>query len=200
MVFSASVASGEWFSPANPLRRTGVSGSDEADKMKILISEIPDEGLDLQFDETIEAEVIRLISPVKGNLSVKKIGPELVIQGEITVKAELECSRCLKSFSNEIKVPVNVMYHPVEELKAEGKYEIKEDELDTGFYAGDELDLLELVKEQVILNAPMKPLCREDCMGICPGCGIDLNVKKCNCNLNEVDSRLEILKGLLRRE
>ncbi len=168
--------------------------------MKILISEIPDEGLDLQFDETIEAEVIRLISPVKGNLSVKKIGPELVIQGEITVKAELECSRCLKSFSSEINVPVNVMYHPVEELKAEGKYEIKEDELDTGFYAGDEFDLLELVKEQVILNAPMKPLCRENCMGICPGCGTDLNVKKCNCNLNEVDPRLEILKGLLRRE
>ena len=168
--------------------------------MKILISEIPDEGLDLKIDEALEADVVRLISPVRGDLSIKKVGPEVVIQGDIITEAELECSRCLKNYTAEIHVPVDVMYHPVEEQKTEGKYEIKEDELDVGFYAGDEFDLLELLKEQVILNIPMKPLCSETCRGICPRCGADLNMNKCNCNLNEVDSRLEILKGLLRRE
>ncbi len=168
--------------------------------MKITISEIPDEGLDLSLDETLEADVVRLIAPVKGNLSVKKVGPEVVIQGDITAGAELECSRCLKTYTAEINAPVNVIYHPVEELKAEGKYEIREDELDMGFYAGDEFDLLELIKEQIILNIPMKPLCSETCKGICPRCGTDLNMNKCSCNLNEVDSRLEILKELLRRE
>ena len=92
------------------------------------------------------------------------------------------------------------MYHPLEELKGEGKYEIKDDELDMGFYAADEFDLLGLIKEQIVLNVPMKLLCNEECKGICPKCGTDLNINKCNCSLTEVDSRLEILKDLLRRE
>ncbi|KAF0146464.1 MAG: hypothetical protein FD156_132 [Nitrospirae bacterium] len=168
--------------------------------MKIVISDIPDEGLELEIDEALSAGTVKLISPVKGNLSVKKVGQELIIQGEITAKAEFECSRCLKSYTDEICVPVGVTYHPLEELKPEGKYEVKEDELDTDFYAGDEFDLLELIKEQIVLNVPMKLLCSEACKGICPKCGTDLNINKCNCSLTEVDSRLEILKDLLRRE
>jgi len=168
--------------------------------MKILISEIPDEGLDLKIDEIFETDVIKLISPVKGNLSIRKVGPEVVIQGDITAIVELECGRCLKDFTTVKNVPVNVIYHPVEELKAEGKHEIKEDELDMGFYVGDAFDLVELLKEQIILNIPMKPLCSETCRGMCPKCGADLNKDRCNCNLNEIDSRLEILKEFLRRE
>lgn len=168
--------------------------------MKILISEMPDEGLDLEIDEKLDADVVRLISPVKGTLSLKKVGHELIIQGEISSKAELECSRCLRKYTDELHAQVDVTYHPLEELKAEGKYEVRENELDTGFYAGDEFNLLELVKEQIILSVPMKLLCSETCKGICPKCGADLNITRCNCSLTEVDSRLEILKDLLRRE
>jgi len=168
--------------------------------MKILISEIPDEGLDLDIDETIESDAVKLLSPVRGNLSIRKVDSELIIQGDITAKAELECGRCLNAYSVEIEVPVNVIYHPFEEMKTEGKYEVKEDELDMGFYAGDEFDLQGLLKEQIVLNIPMKPLCKETCKGICLKCGADLNVKKCNCDLKTVDSRLEILKELLRKE
>ena len=168
--------------------------------MKILISEIPDEGLEVSIDEKVESEIVRLISPVKGNLSIKKAGPEVLIEGDITASLELECSRCLKPFAAEVNAPVNVVYQPVDELEGEGKHEVREEELETSFYRGDELDILELVKEQIVLNAPMKPLCREDCKGICPRCGADLNLTKCDCDTKEVDSRLEILKGLLRRE
>jgi len=168
--------------------------------MKILISEIPDEGLDIDVDETLQSDVVRLISPVKGHLSITKTGPEVLIQGEITTSAELECSRCLKNYTSEINAPVDVIYHPAEELKAEGKHEIREDELETGFYSGDEFDVAELLKEQILLNVSMKPLCSETCKGICPKCGTDLNVNKCNCSIDRTDSRLEVLKELLRRE
>ena len=168
--------------------------------MKILISEIPDEGLELTIDETLESDVIKLVSPVKGQLSIRKIMPEVVIQGEITASAELECSRCLKNYTSEISAPITVTYHPAGELKAEGKRQIREDELETGFYFGDELDLTELLKEQILLNVSMKPLCSETCKGICPKCGTDLNVNKCSCSLDKTDSRLEVLKELLRRE
>lgn len=168
--------------------------------MKILISEIPDEGLELTIDETLESDVIKLVSPVKGQLRIRKIMPEVVIQGEITASAEFECSRCLKNYTSEISAPIIVTYHPAEGLKAEGKREIREDELETGFYFGDELDLTELLKEQILLNVSMKPLCSETCKGMCPKCGTDLNVNKCSCNLDKTDSRLEVLKELLRRE
>lgn len=168
--------------------------------MKIVISEIPDEGIDLKIDEKFETDAVKLTSPVRGNLGIKKVGHEIVVQGDISAGAELECSRCLKNYTDEMNISINVMYHPVEELKTEGKHEIKEDELDMGFYSGDEFDPLELLKEQIVLNIPMKPLCSDTCKGICPKCGVDLNTVECGCDLNRADSRLEILKELLRRE
>lgn len=166
-------------------------------KVKILISEMPDEGLNLKLDETLETDVVRLIAPVKGNLSIRKVGPEVIIRGDIAVSSNLECSRCLNDYTTEIYVPIDVMYHPVKELKAEGKHEIKEDELDMGFYAGDEFNLLDLLKEQIILNTPMKPLCSETCKGICSKCGVDLNTQSCSCSEKDIDPRLEVLRKII---
>ncbi|MBI4688861.1 MAG: DUF177 domain-containing protein [Nitrospirae bacterium] len=167
--------------------------------MKILISEIPDEGIELKIDEPLEIDAVKLISLVRGELGIKKVGPEVVIEGEITAEAELECGRCLKNFTAGVNVPVNVMYHPVEELNTENKHEIREDALDLGFYFGDEFDVPELLKEQIILNIPMKPLCSETCKGICPKCGIDLNVANCSCKEKDVDPRFNALKKLLAK-
>ncbi len=167
--------------------------------MKILISEIPDEGLDIDIDEKFEADVVKLTTSLKGNLKISRVGSEVAIRGDITAAAGLVCSRCLKDYTTEVRAEVNVIYHPVEELRVEGKHEVKEDELEMGFYSGDEFDLTELLKEQMILNMPMKPLCSEACKGICSKCGTDLNINKCGCSTDEIDSRLEVLKELLRK-
>lgn len=168
--------------------------------MKILISEITDEGLDLKIDEQIDTGAVKLTSPAVGTLSVRKVGSELVVEGDIKLSALFECSRCLNEYNAEIAVPVNVIYQPVSEYRVEGKHEVREDELDTGFYAGDEFDVLEMVKEQVLLNIPMKSLCSETCRGLCQVCGKDLNVSACSCSIEKIDPRLEKLKQLLRRE
>jgi uncharacterized protein len=97
-----------------------------------------------------------------------------------------------------LTIPVNVMYNPVENLKDEEKHELKVDELDMGFYSGDEMDLSDLVKEQIILNLPMKPLCNNSCKGICLQCGADLNSVNCSCSERGIDPRLEVLKKLLK--
>lgn len=165
--------------------------------MKIVLSEITDEGLDLDFEETPPKGPLPLLSPVKTRLRIDKVGTEVLAKGEVKTRVELQCSRCLKNFQRELEVPVNVVYHPMEELKGDERHEIKDDELDTGFYKGDELDIDELAMEQILLNAPMKPLCSETCRGICPKCGADLNVKACGCDLKVVDPRLEVLKRLL---
>jgi uncharacterized protein len=155
--------------------------------MKVLISEIPEEGLDLELKE----------EGVKAHLNIQKVGTEVVVKGVLRADVELQCSRCLKDFESMISVPVDVVYHPVEELRGEDKHEIKSEELDMGFYSGEELDLSDLMREQITLNLPMKPLCNDLCKGICVKCGMDLNTGNCSCNKEDIDPRLETLKKLL---
>ncbi len=164
--------------------------------MKILIPDIPEEGLDIDISEEIKTDYPRLLSPVSASLHVDKVGDEVLLRGRLSTKIELRCSRCLKDFEREVNIDVDVVYHSLSELKGEEKYEIKEDELDTGFYLEDEIDLDELLLEQIILNIPMKPLCSEFCKGLCPRCGKDLNTEECNCERMGIDPRFERLKRL----
>jgi uncharacterized protein len=164
--------------------------------MKVQVSDITDEGLDLEFQETVKVSV-PLLSPVKARLRIEKVGPEVLAQGEVTTSMELQCSRCLRNFAKDMDMNINVVYHPVEELRGEEKHEVREDELDMGFYRDDELDIQDLVAEQILLNVPMKPLCSESCRGICPKCGTDMNVNPCRCEQKKTDPRLAVLKKLL---
>jgi uncharacterized protein len=162
--------------------------------MKIIISDIPKEGLDLQIEE--EVAFGNISAPVKAQLRVEKLGTEILVRGNFTAEVILQCSRCLKDFTHIISVPVDAVYHPIDELKGEDHYEIKNEELDTDFYSGDELELTTLLQEQIDLNIPMKPLCADICKGICPVCGIDLNLNNCTCQDKKIDPRFEGLKKL----
>jgi uncharacterized protein len=165
--------------------------------MKIVIADIPEEGLFLDFEEQFGAEEgILLVSPAKAHLELIKTHGEIIVTGNVNAELELECSRCLGKFRRSMDEPVDVVYHPLDEVGAD-RHELKDDEMDMGFYQGEELDLTELVREQIMLNIQMKPLCDELCKGICPHCGTDLNTGTCNCETGKIDSRLEVLKKLL---
>lgn len=166
--------------------------------MKIVIADIPDEGLEVDIEERVELEDVVLSGPVISQLSLNKVDGELIITGQLKAEMQLQCSRCLKDFTQRLDIAVNVVYHPAEEVTGE-KHALKNDELDMGFYQGEELDLQELLKEQILLNTQMKPLCGEDCKGICPKCGKDLNTGQCNCSRREIDPRLEVLKNFLEK-
>ncbi len=163
--------------------------------MKIIISEIPDEELDITFHETITSDAGS--SPAQAQLKIKKVGTEVAVHGKIKVDLQLQCSRCLKVFRSELIVPFEAVFHPIEQFKGEENHELKVDELDMGFYSKDELDLIDLIKEQITLNLPMKPLCNDYCKGICLQCGSDLNAGLCGCGEKAVDPRLVALKKLL---
>jgi uncharacterized protein len=89
-----------------------------------------------------------------------------------------------------------VVYHPADEISRHEQHELKSEELDTVFYTGDILETDDLLKDQLILNLPMKPLCSPDCKGLCPGCGADISTSACGCGESDVDPRFEILKKL----
>jgi uncharacterized protein len=164
--------------------------------MKILIPDIPKEGIDVDIQEARTSDDAPLT--IHGRLKVRKEGSEVMVEGDLIADVELQCSRCLKKFGNEISIPVSVVYHPVEELKGDDQHEIASEALDMDFYTGDELDLESLLKEQIALNIPMKPLCDDSCKGLCPNCGMDLNQGTCSCSIKTVDPRFQELKKLLK--
>jgi uncharacterized protein len=165
--------------------------------MKLRIPDIPKEGLDLDIEENIDTGTV--LSPISARLRIDKAGAEIMVKGDLRAEINLTCSRCLKEFNGNLTVPVNVVYHSVEELKDEAHLnEVKSEDLDLDFYSGEELDLLDLMKEQIELNLPMKPLCDNACKGLCPKCGTDLNVKGCTCSVKDIDPRFESLKKLIK--
>ena len=166
--------------------------------MKIRIPDIPEEGLEVDVEEDLSIEGALAASPVKARLSITKVSGEVMVSGDMSLDLETACSRCLKRIRQEQKLPVNVVYHPADEIGSE-RHELHGDEMDMGFYRGEELDLRELLNEQVMLNLQMKPLCDEACRGICPRCGTDLNTGDCACKERETDPRLEVLKKLLEK-
>jgi DUF177 domain-containing protein len=122
--------------------------------------------------------------------------------GSLGAKVELECVRCLEPFRMGVEEALDLVFLPASENVAPGKQEereLKDEDLAVSFYRDDSIDLGLLVREQVLLALPMKPICRADCRGLCPECGTNLNLSPCNCAREAVDPRLANLKTLLKQ-
>lgn len=165
--------------------------------MKVKVPDIPEEGLEIK--ERVSLRLNEGETPAELDLHVTRKGAEVQIEGRIGARVELTCGRCLGQFLREFDLPVDMVYHPVSEMKEE-KYELKPDELETGFYADDEIDIGALAAEHLILSLPMRPLCEEACRGICPRCGANLNEVQCGCALEEASgaSKFADLKKFMK--
>lgn len=165
--------------------------------MRIIVSEIPDTGIEESLEMPLTIEGINFESDTKAVLKVQKFGDRVLIDGLAKAKVSLVCSRCLKEFSYPVEPTFRVEYVPAGEVDRGEEQELKSDELETGFHKGDEIDIDELLREQILLAIPMKPLCKTSCPGLCPKCGKDLSEGDCNC-APEIDPRLLGLKRFLK--
>lgn len=111
----------------------------------------------------------------------------------------LVCDRCLGATEQPVTATVELLVRVEEPAPGGGEHEIDEEELGTLYLDDVLLDTEPLMVEQVQLNVPMKPLCRPDCRGLCPRCGVDLNAGECRCEATEVDPRWAALAGLRDR-
>jgi uncharacterized protein len=117
------------------------------------------------------------------------------LAGRASTSLELTCSRCAEPFRVPVEAAFDLRYLPHRENTGEGEREVEEDDLTTAYYREDTIDLGELVREQLYLALPMKPLCEEACKGLCPQCGTNLNRGACDCRQDWHDPRLEALKA-----
>lgn len=162
--------------------------------MRIIVSSIPESGIEEEIRLSLTLSDIRFEEDVKVFLKVSKSGDKVLVDGRAISMASLVCSRCLKDFSFPVNISFNAEYIPHQEFIEVGERELTTEELDVSFYHGDEIDIEDLIREQILLSVPMKPLCKPDCQCICPKCGKNLTEASCGCSSEGVDPRLAPLK------
>ena len=127
---------------------------------------------------------------------VLRDGAKYRFVGRMGSTLRLSCCRCLDSFDVRQSLSVDLLFLPYGEIRGEGDREISDEDLTTAFYREEQIDLESLIREQFQLSLPMKPLCRENCKGLCPVCGVNSNDERCSCDTSWQDPRLEALKTL----
>ncbi len=132
-----------------------------------------------------------IAEPIHVEGVVRNRAGALLLNARLTARLSLVCDRCAKPFSREKTVEYETLLSS--ELENGENDEIVLLDKD------EQLDLDELMSDVFILNLDTKNLCSEDCKGICPGCGVDLNVGQCRCK-KEIDPRLAKLAQLLERD
>jgi uncharacterized protein len=151
-------------------------------------------------DVSVRDDAYQVVAPIHLAFDLHKDKDTFRLVGRVRTELELPCSRCLEPFRLPVDQAFDLRYHPQPDAAAESETEIAEEDLETSFYRDEQIDLAELLREQFYLVLPMKPLCREDCKGLCPQCGRNLNTETCNCTPAWEDPRLAALKQFKSRE
>jgi uncharacterized protein len=141
-------------------------------------------------------ERVKLTAPATVNGKIRLAGNEVFVNGHVDTRAQVECDRCLKLIELPVNADFELEYITGSEYETSAVAELTEAEMSVAVFDGEALDVDEIVKEQILLAVPTRMLCREDCKGICPQCGVDRNTGECNCETKEIDPRWAALKNL----
>lgn len=152
--------------------------------------EVAPEAIDL------EDEGVRLAKPARIKGTVRPHAAETRVGGTIRAEANLECSRCLEQIEKHFDIEFAAAYVTEEFYTQSKEAELHAADLDVAVFDGEELDLDEIFREQILLSLPEQVFCREDCSGLCQRCGQNLNLEDCGCADEEIDPRWAGLKNL----
>jgi len=172
----------------------------------IAVSEVGPEGLEVDRTlrlgplaeadgGTLDAEEVR----IRG--TVRPLRSDLGFRGRVGTAVRLSCGRCLEPYRLELDLPFDLIYQappPPEENEPRpgGPRELEDPDPQIAFLDDGRIDLRHLAEEQAYLALPLKPLCREECRGLCPQCGAQWNREDCGCETDTVDPRLKVLEKL----
>jgi len=172
----------------------------------IRVDAIPPGGLhlDVVWDVQPLAELLdappqdfRACSPLKLVCDCSAFGKKVDLQGHLQVTVELVCARCLEQFAWPLEAQFRYVFWPEQGQAEAAAHEIKADDLEAARIEEGYLDLKPVVREQIYLNIPRYAHCKEDCRGLCPLCGINLNQQQCTCSTGKgPDSPFSVLRRL----
>jgi uncharacterized protein len=192
-----------------------LTGTTMIDPLRPAVGDIPADGLGVEREVTAEEIGLedvdeRLAGPVSVNLEVRPHEGAMAVGGTLEGKAVRQCVRCLTDYEDPLFVRLRVDYlrhagteaqstsRPVDRKSRRRGQEAAEDSVDEQdeiyYYQGDHIDLTPMLREQIILAAPMQPLCKEDCAGLCPTCGQNWNDQRCACQPAPMKSPFRIVR------
>jgi DUF177 domain-containing protein len=131
-------------------------------------------------------------------LRLERDGVEVFVTGEIGAAVSQACGRCLEPVP-VVAVTAALDVRLIPRPATADSVELAPDDLDVDFYDKDEIDVGVIIETETSLALPMKPLCREGCLGLCPVCGGNRNLVQCDCQQRAPDPRLAALKDLAAR-
>jgi uncharacterized protein len=173
--------------------------------VKLRIDDITAEGRELCFAESEQAINSMLArgpvreylikAPIQVALTYYRAGSEIFVDGKLDAATTAVCSRCVEEFD----LPNHRRFRYVLAAKVmsdDNEFALRAEDLEFSFYHGDEIDLAPLIRDQVLLALTERPLCRDDCRGLCPQCGANLSERDCGCTTDAPDPRLAVLRSL----
>jgi uncharacterized protein len=175
--------------------------------MKVRIDEIPEDGLELVL--TGEEDVLSVhlgelkpqhgvqIDPhVKGVISLRESEKDVFLTARLQTRISLSCFRCLDRFDLDKEIDLDLVVRRIDKDSSDRDY-VVESTANEVWIEGPELDIGPLVAQEFLLEIPMKPICRENCPGLCPRCGALKGSEKCSCpEEDDVDPRWQVLAKL----
>ena len=174
--------------------------------MKISVDDVPQSPKEISFSERVEElnEIYRRSKNpdfefpplLEVDLVYYRAGSDLFFSGTLRGRFTGCCGRCLDKFSFALNKRFDFVLTPGPAKSERGAEELRAEELGLSFYSTDEIDLAPLIMEQVMLALPTRPLCSENCRGLCGGCGANLNSEVCVCSSATGDPRMAIFRSL----
>jgi DUF177 domain-containing protein len=174
--------------------------------MKIPVDEIPQSPKEISFSENIEAlnelyhggknPEFGFPPVLEVDLAYYKSGSDIFFDGNFRGEFKGYCGRCLEYYSFTLDRAFAFVLSPKPAVPERGAEELHTGELGLSYYSTEEIDLAPLIAEQVMLALPTRPLCSEECRGLCEKCGANLNRETCDCSTESGDPRMAIFRTL----
>ncbi len=148
----------------------------------------------------LEAEV-GFVAPIQFQLRLQRLGQLVEVDGQLSSRVTLACGRCLQACEEDLSASFAFTFTPyvAEEQVAEDEdveVELDTDELGLVYYQDECLDLMQPLQDQLVMALPISPICSDQCKGLCPECGCNLNIDKCQCEKKVFNNRFSALAGL----
>ena len=139
---------------------------------------------------------IKQLDPLEVTATAELLEGQIRVEGQLDTKIELQCARCLEPVVQDVAHKFDLLYRPQGADSGREEISVTTAEAEVSYYQGEGLQLEDVLQEQVLLALPLKVICRDDCKGLCPHCGQNLNVKQCACAEPVEDPRWSALKDI----
>jgi len=136
---------------------------------------------------------------VEEHCGKREVIKDIRLRGHLSTALELQCARCIEPVAQNIDRAFELLYRPLGTDAGRDELSVTDAEAEIGYYQGDGLLLEDVLREQILLALPLKVTCREECKGLCPQCGKNLNQELCSCTAPVEDPRWEALKEIRGR-